>query len=160
MKKGKTLFILGTVWELIRFFLLFIAIVSINLWVIYTVRQAIFWLLLFGAAQFLMPASFIFLWINPKKYHAFVDLLKIGKMVSIFASFLVILTESFGSRVYPVHFKYFPFTISPIIIIGIISLFDLILFFVLISYRINNDKGSGSSLLPGYSVTDVKELDN
>ena len=61
MKIRRIFFLLNSIWELVRFLFLFLAVWGTFRQVLETDSQAIFWLILFGNGGLLVAAALLFL---------------------------------------------------------------------------------------------------
>ena len=155
MKINRYFFLINSIWEVLRFFLLFTVLVLTFRLVILINRQAIFWLILFGSGQLLLPAGLIFLFINPEKNYILINIIRLGKILGIFASVLLILFEPFSLGLRSSSLKLLTFSLTPIALLLCITFFDLIFLLILLSYKqmIMEDEDPGS--LPEFKENEI-----
>ncbi len=151
----KSIFVLAAIWEFIRFFLLFIALTTVYIQVILTDGQAIYWLILNGSSQLLLPAGLLLLFVNPDKFHHLLNLIKLGKILSLFSSGLLIAIEPFSIKHDLFKITFLPLQITPVSLLLAIIFFDLIFLFILLSYKRVNGENKNQRPLPIFKETDL-----
>ncbi|MBN2534477.1 MAG: hypothetical protein JXB88_16460 [Spirochaetales bacterium] len=162
MKKKKIFYCAGIIWEIVRFLLFFILITFIYFKPFTGETDTLPWLLFLSSCQLLMPAGYVLLFFNSTKFHVVIQLLRIGKILSLFPSFFIFFNEFFiRNTLFSVPFTPLSLYKKGTIVILLISIFfDLIFLYFLLSY-----KGTGkevvemrgeSSHLPDYRITEVK----
>ena len=158
--KQKTQFIFGGVWELLRFFLLFLSVLSVYLPVIQMNEQAVLWMILIGSAQLLFPPAYVLIAVNPTKYRSLMNFLCIGKIMSIFLVSIFLILHATGISIGSIHVRFLAKPVSLYWLLFAVLIFDLIFLFVLLSYRGNSGIGhSGNDRLinerPDFHVADT-----
>jgi hypothetical protein len=150
MGKRKIVFLTGAVWEIIRFTLLYI-ILLVLMNPSFNIIGSIL-LVWFGTLHFLMACCFFFLWFDREKYSILLPFVTLGKGLNILpAIFLFVM----GTGLFQIGIKFFSAVkefgqeYSPqaavaegsmgflLLISGIILFFDLIFFFIVLSYTLN-----------------------
>ncbi len=154
MKIHRIFFLLNGIWELLRFLLLFLALGITFQWTLVSDRQAIFWLVVLGNANLLMPAAALLLYIDARRFRVLLNLLRLGKLLGLFSSALLIILEPVSSGLRQLSLSFLPFAIAPLSILLLIAVIDLVFIFLLFSCRIEqNENEKQNSSLPDYRVT-------
>ncbi len=86
MKIRRIFFLLNSIWELVRFLFLFLAVWITFQQVLKTDSQAIFWLMLFGNGGLLVAAALLFLYVDPPRFRALLNLVRLGKSLGLFSA--------------------------------------------------------------------------
>jgi hypothetical protein len=165
MKRARLLFAAGVLWELLRFGVFLYVTAGLRLQIALTDAGSLLMLMLFGGSQLVIPAAYILLFIDEKKYSQYVQLLRIGKALAVFTAFLVIVKELFIDR----GFFYMNLALFSgmryllFVLIGIF--FDLIFLYFLLSYRVSKDNdcldtSKNGAGLPGDTETVVSTNEN
>jgi hypothetical protein len=136
MKIRRIFFLLNSIWELVRFVLLFLAVWITFQQVLKTDGQAIFWLMLFGNGGLLVAAALLFLYVDPPRFRALLNLARLGKGLGLFSALLLIILEPFGTGLHSLSLRFPPYRIAPFSILLLIVVADLIFLFLLFSYQI------------------------
>ena len=161
MEKNNQLFILGAFWEVARFFLLFLILVSEQKQVSgsFTENLMILW---FGAAQLAMSAGFILAGLYPEKYGNYAKLLALGKFLGLLPGIGIFIIQAFVLPFVQIRnvFSNFSFLLLP----GLILLIDLIFFLFLLSFKTYEKKKINKSahndeekIFPEYDETRIEE---
>ena len=135
MKIHRLFFLVGSLWELLRFLLLFLALGITFRRELLIDTQAIFWLVLLGSANLLMPAGLLFLYLDPDRHRNLLNLIRMGKLLGLLSALLLILLEPIGTSLSGFALSFLPSTIAPFSILLFISVSDLLFLFLLFSYR-------------------------
>ena len=93
MKKTRPVLLLAALWEILRFVLLFLVLISSPKSETSTDREFVFLMLLFGAGGLTLPAGFIALMLNPNKYRGVLNLLRLAKALQLFPALLILSRE-------------------------------------------------------------------
>lgn len=136
MKIRRIFFLLNSIWELVRFLFLFLAVWITFQPVLETDGQAVFWLMLFGNGGLLVAAALLFLYVDPPRFRAFLNLVRLGKGLGLFNALLLIFFEPFGTGLQSLSLSVPPYRIAPFSILLFVVVADLIFLFLLFSYRI------------------------
>ncbi len=163
MISKRKIFLAASIWELLRFFMLFITILVVNISIIRANRQSIFWLIILCSGSLIMPAGFLLFYYNEKKYGMLLNLLRLGKVLGLFSSLLLMLLEPMGPVLQVVKLVFLPFPITPVILLLFITFFDLIFLGLLLSYRMERqepeiNRGENLDSLPDFKETQVNDL--
>jgi hypothetical protein len=165
MKKERLFFLVEIFWEILRFSLLFYITVIIHFQTIHGNTNSLLWLVLLGSGTLLIPAGCFLLYIDHVKYDVVIHLVRIGKVLGLFTSFLIIIKELF------IDINLFKtgviaFLVNSYLLIILIGIFfDLIFLYFLLSFK----RRSGETLvvnsendekrLPEFSETIVENVD-
>lgn len=137
MKIRRIFFLLNSIWELVRFLSLFLAVWITFQQVLETDRQAIFWLVLFGNGGLLVAAALLFLYVDPPRFRVLLNFVRLGKILGLFSALLLIILEPFGTGLQSsLSLSFPPYRIAPLSILLLIAAADLIFLFLLFSYQI------------------------
>ncbi len=163
MINKKKILLSASIWELLRFLLLFITVLVVNISIIRANRQSIFWLIILCSGSLIMPAGFLLLYYNEIKYGILLNLLRLGKILGLFSSLLLILLEPIGPVLQVVKLVFLPFPITPVILLLFITFFDLIFLGLLLSYRMQKQepeisRSENLDSLPDFKETQVHDL--
>ncbi len=135
MKIHRLFFLLGSLWELLRVLVRFLALGSTCRRERLIDTQAIFWLVLFGSANLLMPAGLLFLYLDPHNRRTLLNLMRMGKLLGLFSALLLILLEPIGTGLSGFPLNFLPYTIAPFSMLLFVAVSDLFFLFLLFSYR-------------------------
>jgi hypothetical protein len=136
MKIRRLFFLLNSIWELVRFLILFLAVWITFQQVLKIDSQAIFWLMLFGNSGLLVAAALLFLYVDPPRFRALLNLVRLGKGLGLFSALLLIILEPFGTGLQSLSLSFPPYRIAPFSLLLIVVVADLIFLFLLFSYQI------------------------
>jgi len=162
MKREKIFYCAGIIWEIARFLLFFLLISYVYFQPLPGGNRTILWILFLSSSQLLMPAAYTLLLFNSIKFHVVIQLLRIGKIISLLPSLLIFFDE------FLFNFSLFTVPLSSVslyrkgilLFLSISIFFDLIFLYFLLSYKKTGkepDEIKGeSSHLPDYTVTEVK----
>jgi hypothetical protein len=152
MKLKRVFFLIGALWELGRFLLLFSALLLTFHQVVVGNRQTVCWLLLFGAPQLLLPAGLLVLYTASGAQPALLNLMRLGKILAVFSSLLLFVLEPLG-----LHLGYggslISFLLTPLFILVGVVFVDIVFLFFLLSYSPERDGESREE----ESLPDFKE---
>ena len=93
-----------------------------------------------------MPTCFLLLAINPVNFMPLIYVLRIGKMLGVFAALMLIFLSSIGERTTFIYLVFVPYPISFSFVIIIVVFIDLIFLFILLSYKIDTGTGTSNDL--------------
>jgi hypothetical protein len=143
MKKSSSMFIFGTVWEIIRFFLFFLLAVLIFNKSMTVRRFELLWFILISAGQLMVPGGYLLIYFFPEKYGSMTRLLSIGKVLNLFSAALFIFDGLFSERISQATIN-LPFVQIPYLIILVLAIFfDLIFLYFLLSYKLGANLPQG-----------------
>ena len=162
MKVRRFFYAGGTLWELLRFIILF----SVSARVLYQPETPGGLLLLswLGGYQLVMAAGFFFLTLKPEQYQTFISLLALAKFLSLISGISLFLIETvFALPVVSTH----PSGGSLFLLCGAVVLLDLLFFTILLSSRTKGkqeedgsnvtEKEESSSSLPEWKEIPLQE---
>lgn len=162
MKKEKIFYCAGIVWEIVRFVFFFLFITFIYFQPFIGGTRTILWLLFLSSCQLLIPAGYSLLLFNSTKFHVIIQLLRIGKILSLFPSIFIFLDEFLlSSTLFSLPLTSLSlFKKAAFLLLSISIFFDLIFLYFLLSYKKVEKKmyetTYESSHLPEYTITEVK----
>jgi hypothetical protein len=152
MHLKRVFFLINALWELVRFLLLFTALMLTFHLVVITNRQAVFWLLVFGSPQLLLPAGLLVVYLQPGRQPALLNLLRLGKILAVFSSLLLFALEPLGLYL-GLRGSLLSFLVTPLFILLAVLFIDVIFLFFLLSYS----PGKESQPREVESLPDFKE---
>ena len=161
MKIHRVFFLTTAIWELLRFFAVFLAVWIVFSRTLETNNQGIYWLLILGNGGLLMSASLLFLYVDPARFRVLLNLVRLGKILGLFSALLLIILEPVGTGLRFLSVGFLPYRIAPFSVLLVVSVVDLIMLFVLLSYQTEkappSPPGEGQSdqdpTLPDYRET-------
>ncbi|MBN2553667.1 MAG: hypothetical protein JXB06_12900 [Spirochaetales bacterium] len=163
MKIRRMFFLFNAIWELVRFCCLFLAVWLVFHQILETNRQAVFWLLVFANGGLLMTAALLFLYLDPRRFRALLNLVRLGKILGLFSALLLIVLEPVGTSLRFLSIGFFPYGIAPFTLLLAVCVVDLIFLFLLFSYQKGQSSRSAGNAgtargredppLPEYSET-------
>jgi len=163
MKIRRVFFLITAIWDLLRFFAVFLAVWIVFRRTLETNNQGIYWLLILGNGGLLTSASLLFLYVDPERFRVLLNLVRLGKILGLFSALLLIILEPVGTGLRFLSLGVVPYRIAPFSILLVASVVDLIFLFLLLSYQIektppsppSEDRSEQDSTLPGYRETVV-----
>lgn len=161
MSVRRGLLLAGSLWELVRFFLVLLLFASVlrgtsgaGLWV-YP------WLLVVGSGSLLIAAGGGMLWLFPGRYAPLIALLRLGKVLSVFSFILLAVSGALriaaGSQIVGTGRRA---VTGGVILLGVFLL-DLLFLSVLIGWRAEEPQipaGGAGDRLPEYDETEVHDF--
>lgn len=94
MKIRRILFLINSLWELLRFLLLFLAVLLVLREALAANPQVARWLLVLAAPGLLLPAGYLFIYLDPRR-SALLGLLQLGKVLAFCAAATLVLAAPF-----------------------------------------------------------------
>jgi len=163
MKIRRVFFLITAIWDLLRFFAVFLAVWIVFRRTLETNNQGIYWLLVLGNGGLLTSASVLFLYVDPERFRVLLNLVRLGKILGLASALLLIILEPVGTGLRFLSLGVVPYRIAPFSILLVASVVDLIFLFLLLSYQIektppsppSEDRSEQDSTLPGYRETVV-----
>ena len=162
MKARNGLLLAGSLWEIVRFFL----VISLIALVLHAAGGAgpwvVPWLLLGGSGNLLVAVGGIMLALFPEKHEGLVGLLRLGKILGIFTFLLLIFSGAMrtaaGERVLDIG----KVTVQQGSVLFAVFVLDVLFLGVLLSWRRGEGQrslppGSGG-ITPEYTETEVKDF--
>jgi len=136
MRRLNPVLLFAALWELVRFVLLFLLIVSLFVPRAGARSAAAYWLLFYGAGCLLMPAGMVLLLIDPARYAVVIHLVRLGKVLQAVPVVLMVLTGLAAGDVGL-------FGIDGLLPLAVATVVDLVFLGVLLSFRIEAAHGGG-----------------
>ena len=96
MKIKRILFLINSLWELARFFILFLGLGIAFRLTLLAERSAVYWLILLGSGQLVLPAALVMLYLDPLRFDSLLNLARLGKFLGILAGLLLIFLSPLG----------------------------------------------------------------
>ena len=161
MKIRRIFFLITAIWDLLRFFAVFLAVWIVFRRTLETNNQGIYWLLILGNGGLLMSASLLFLYVDPERFRVLLNLVRLGKILGLFSALLLIILEPVGTGLRFLSLGFLPYRIAPFSILLVASVVDLVFLFLLLSYQIektppsplSEDQSEQDPTLPDYRET-------
>ena len=145
MKNRKFILLIGTIWEVIRFTLLyFLLLLLVNSSFNPIGSILLIWL---GSMQLILAAGLFLAWWDMSRYAVLLPLLALGKGLNLIPPILLLIL---GSGLFDIGVRLFRAAGQNILsqeslgflflFAGVILFFDLIFFFIILSYRISREE--------------------
>jgi len=129
MKIKRILFLINSLWELARFLLLFLALGTAFRLTLLADRGAVYWLILLGSAQLLLPAALLLLYLDPLVFAGLLNLVRLGKFLGILSGVLFVFFSPSSAAPGAGSRGVFPFP-PHALVVGVVLL-DMIVLFLL-----------------------------
>jgi len=163
MKARRGLLLAGSLWELVRFFLVLLLFAAVLQGASGAGPWVFPWLLLAGSGNLLIAAGIGMLALFPSRYSRLIGLLRLGKVMSIFAFLLVAISGALRPAA-----AFEALTIGrggvsgAAVLFGVVIL-DLLLLAVLIRWKSGEEPrpappGAQTEKLPEYDETEVQNF--
>jgi hypothetical protein len=131
MKIKRILFLINSLWELARVFLLFAALAVALRRTLLEVQSSVYWLVLLGSGQLVLPAALVMLYLDPTRFAALLNLVRLGKFLGILAALLLVFLLPLSSGLLPPVGLPVPFAALPFSIVVGMTIVDLVFLFLL-----------------------------
>ena len=131
MKIKRILFLINCLWELARVFLLFTALALAFRRTLLEDRAFVYWLVLLGSGQLVLPAALVILYLDPARFAPLLNLVRLGKFLGILASLLLVFLLPLSSGLFPASALPVPFAVVPFSIVIGMTIVDLLFLFLL-----------------------------
>jgi hypothetical protein len=128
-------------WEFVRFFGLFALLLFRFRPALLDDPVAILWLVVLGSTQLLMPAGLLFLILNTDKRGTLVPFLRLGKLLQLFPSLLLLFALPFSRGLPYLPLLILPPKLSTLPFLMGAVLVDLNFLFFLFAWRASSDEG-------------------
>jgi hypothetical protein len=163
MKARRGLLLAGSLWELVRFFLVLLLFAAVlrgaagaGLWVFP-------WLLLAGSGNLLIAAGIGMLALFPFRYSRLIGLLRLGKVMSIFAFVLLAVSGAMRPAAAFEALRVGRAAVSAAAVLFGVVILDLLLLAVLIRWRSGEEPrpaptSAETEKLPEYDETEVQNF--
>jgi hypothetical protein len=135
MKIHRVVFLIAGIWELLRFCTVFLAVWITFRQILETNSQGIYWLLVLGNGGLIVAASLLFLYVDSRRFGVLLNLVRLGKILGLFSSLLLIILEPVGTSLRFLSIGFLPYRIAPFSLLLVVSVTDLIFLFLLFSFR-------------------------
>jgi len=161
MKARRGLLLAGSVWELVRFFLVLLLVASVLQGTSGAGQWVFPWLLVVGSGNLLIAAGGGMLALFPARYVRLIALLRLGKAMSVFSFILLVVSGALriaaGQQIFGIGRR----TITGGAVLLGVFLLDLLFLAVLIGWRAEEPQipasGPGAHL-PEYEETEVHDF--
>jgi hypothetical protein len=130
--------LLPGIWEFVRFILLFLIAAVLFESSVKPNDRLVQWILILSSGSLLLPAGIALLMFDPQKYRSVLDVLLLGKVLSLFPTLLTVGSEFLKRST----LSYYPFYIA----VGI-TIMDLISLSILVTFRRKLGKKWGNARL-------------
>jgi hypothetical protein len=165
MKIHRVFLLIAAIWELLRFCAVFLAVWIVFRRVLETGSQGTYWLLVLGNGGLLAAAALLFLFVDPPRFRALLNLVRLGKILGLASALLLILLEPVGTGLRFLTVGVPPLWFAPFSLLLVVSVADVIFLFLLFSYRIDRSAPASPSEkrdeqdppLPEYSETIIRK---
>lgn len=134
MTAKRAVFLIQSVWELLRFLALFAVLVVGFSAALLADRQAVLGLVLLGSSQLVLPAGLVFLFLDPGRFAPLASLIRLGKVLEVFSEVLLLAAQPFDGGLQRLALPFIPDRFSGLAILLTITLIDLVFLFLLFSF--------------------------
>jgi hypothetical protein len=163
MQARRALLLAGSLWEIVRFFLMASLVASLlqetgapGSWVFP-------WLLVAASGNLLVAAGGIMLCVFPERYASILGLLRLGKVIALFSFVLLALSGAVRMAVGRQVLSLGGLSLTAGMVLFLVCVLDILFLTLLFSWR---DMGAGRPLptvepqvaLPDYDETEVKDF--
>jgi hypothetical protein len=135
MNARRVLILLGSLWDLARFFLTLSIVAAIfgseGGWA----AALLPWLLVASASCLLVPAAGFLLALYPGRYGNLAAFLALGKILNLFSFILLLLAGPLAMGARTALLRLGEVELTPLAVLPAVALFDLIFFIILVSFR-------------------------
>jgi hypothetical protein len=135
MKPKRFIFLVLAVWEAFKIILFMTAASAVFQRTLISHQGSIYWLVLLCSGQLLLPLFALILFIKHTQYTSLLPFLRIGKIITAFTCFILLLIELTRPTTFYLHFILLPFSISTTLFLFIIFSIDLIFLSVMLSLK-------------------------
>jgi hypothetical protein len=158
MVSRRSLILAGSLWEVVRFFLV-ITLLSLILQASSGAGQWVVpWLFVGGSGNLMVAAGGILLAAFPAKYAPLLGLLRLGKGLSIFSSVLLVASGSLGKSLRVEVLSAGPVGITAAGLFLLVMILDLLSAAVLFSRQQHDAPSEPPHTLPEYAETEVRDF--
>jgi len=160
MKARRALLLAGSLWEILRFFLL-ISLLAFLFHAVSGTGQWLFpWLLLCGSGNLLVGAGGIMLALFPEKNGGLVGLLRLGKILALFSYLLLLFSGAMRIAVGLQVLSLGSFGVTLAAVLFVVFVLDLLFLAVLLSWRARaaqQELPAAAASLDKYTETEVQD---
>jgi hypothetical protein len=164
MKAQRTMLLIGSLWELVRFFLV-LGLLAASLQAVAGAGSWVYpWLLLAGSGNLLIAAGAFMLALFPDRYNALISFLRLGKVLSIFTYALLVISGALRMTGLRVVFAIGPVPVTQGVVLVGVFILDMLFLGALFAWREGEEHrplppgGDPAAELPEYRETEVKDL--
>ncbi len=163
MKVRRGLLLAGSLWELVRFFLVLLLFAAVLTGTTGAGSWVFPWLLLAGSGNLLIAAGIGMVALFPARYGRLVALLRLGKVLSIFAFLLLAVSGGMGPAAGFEVLQAGRASVRGSAVLVLVALLDVLLLGVLLRWRSGDEPhhgpaGAPAEKLPEYDETEVKNF--
>jgi hypothetical protein len=161
MKARRVLLFVGSLWEIVRFFLLISLLAFLLHAVSGTGRWVLPWLLLCGSGNLIVGAGGIMLSLFPEKNGGVVGLLRLGKILSLFSYALLLVSGAMRMAIGLQVLAIGEFAVTLAAVLFIVFVLDLLFLAVLLAWRAGEARRelpAGSADLAEYTETEAQDF--
>jgi len=160
MKARRALLLAGSLWEILRFFLL-ISLLAFLFHAVSGTGQWLFpWLLLCGSGNLLVGAGGIMLALFPEKNGGLVGLLRLGKILALFSYALLLFSGAMRTAVGLQVLSLGPFAMTLAAVLFAVCVLDLLFLALLLGWRAaspQRELPAAAAPLDEYSETEAQD---
>jgi len=160
MKARRALLLAGSLWEILRFFLLVSLLAFLLHAVSGTGRWLFPWLLLCGSGNLLVGAGGIMLALFPEKNGGLVGLLRLGKIIALFSYVLLLLSGAMRMAIGLQVLSLGPFAVTLAAVLFVVFVLDLLFLAVLLGWRVTarpQELPAAAAHLDEYTETEAQD---
>jgi len=163
MKARRGLLLAGSLWELVRFFLVLLLFAAVLRGATGAGPWVFPWLLLAGSGNLLIAAGIGMLALFPSRYSRLVGLLRLGKIMSIFAFVLLAISGAMRPAAAFEALRVGRGVVSGAVVLSGVVILDLLLLAVLIRWKSGEEPrpapaSADKEKLPEYDETEVQNF--
>ncbi len=165
MKARRGLLLAGSLWELVRFFLVLLLFAAVLHGVSGAGPWVFPWLLLAGSGNLLIAAGIGMLALFPARYGRMVALLRLGKVLGIFAFVLLVVSGAMRPAAGVQLAEVGRFVVRGSVVLAVVALLDVLVLGVLLRWRTEEPRPTptpretaADEKLPEYDETEVRNF--
>ena len=162
MKARRGLLLAGSLWELVRFFLVLLLFAAVLRGSAGAGPWVFSWLLVAGSGNLLEAAGIGMVALFPARYGRLVALLRLGKVLGIFAFILLAVSGGFGPAAGYELLEAGPASVRGSTVLVFVALLDVLMLAVLLRWKHTEEPrpaaGTDTDKLPEYDETEVKNF--
>ena len=161
MKAQRAMLLVGSFWELVRFFLVLLlfaatlqAATGVGPWV-YP------WLLLVGSGNLLIVVGAFMLALFPDRYGPLVAFLRLGKGLAVFSFALLVVSGGLRATALQIVMEIGPVPVTQEVVLVLACLLDMLFLGALLAWRGTDHQAPpprAEADLPAYKETEIKDL--
>lgn len=163
MKARRGLLLAGSLWELVRFFLVLLLLAAVLRGAGGAGPWVFPWLLVAGSGNLLIAAGMGMLALFPARYGRMVALLRLGKVLGIFAYVLLVVSGAMRPAAGVELAEVGRFAVRGSVVLAVVALLDVLVLGVLLRWRADEPRpgpdtpreAAAEEKLPEYDETEV-----